>query len=316
MSALIALAEIEAARARIAPYVSPTPVLAMNPTGLKLKAENLTPIGAFKIRGAFNAMLGLDEAQKAAGVVAHSSGNHAQAVAYVAARLGIKATVVMPANAPAPKLAGVRREGAEIVLVGPAAAERSAKARELADARGLTPIEPFDMEAIMCGTGTVGLEILEQAPEVETIFVPVSGGGLLAGVAAAVKLSRPSVRVIGVEPALANDAAQSFKAGEIVTITAEETLRTLADGLRVQRLGAKTWPHIRAYVDDIITVSEAQITAAMRRIAAETRLIAEPSGAAAPAGALAYGGDPRLGVAVVSGGNIDPKLFAEILMAE
>ncbi|HEY1879660.1 MAG TPA: pyridoxal-phosphate dependent enzyme, partial [Caulobacteraceae bacterium] len=157
------------------------------------------------------------------------------------------------------------------------------------------------------------LEILDQAPDVVTVFAPVSGGGLLGGLATAIKLSRPEVKVIGVEPELANDAFQSFRTGEVVSITAEQASRTIADGLRVQRLGARTWPHIRAFVDDIVTVSEAQIRAGMRRIAAEARLVAEPSGAVAAAGALASGADSKTSVAVLSGGNVDRAVLAEIL---
>ena len=310
---LITLDEIKAARARIAPYVAETPIVAMTPSGLRLKAESLTAVGAFKIRGAFNALLGLDEDARKRGVVAHSSGNHAQAVAYAARALGIPATIVMPSNAPQTKVAGVRRCGAEIVVVGPASLERAARAKALAAERGAALIEPFDMLEIMRGTGTIGLEILEQAPDVTTVFAPVSGGGLLGGLAAAIKLGRPEVKVIGVEPELANDAFQSFRAGELVSITAEQASRTIADGLRVQRLGARTWPHIRAFVDDIVTVSEAAIRAAVRRIAGEARLVAEPSGAVAAAGALATGADLKTSVAVLSGGNVDRALLAEIL---
>ena len=310
---LITLAQIEAARARIAPHVRPTPMVAMNPSGLRLKAENLQPIGAFKLRGAFNALLSLAPDVRAKGVVAHSSGNHAQAVAYAAARLGVKATIVMPGDAPAPKLDGVRREGAEIIAVGAASSERAQMAKDIAAERGLALIPPFDMDEIMCGTGTIGLEILEQAPDVEVVFAPVSGGGLLGGLAAAIKLSRPNVRVVGVEPERASDAYLSFKAGHIVAISAEQAGSTLADGLRVQQLGARTWPHIRAYVDDIVTVSEDAMRAAMRAIAAEARLIAEPSGAASVAGALARGGDLARSVAVVSGGNVDRSLYSAIL---
>jgi threonine dehydratase len=310
-AALISLADIAAARARIAPYVPLTPIVAMNPSGLRLKAESLQPIGAFKLRGAFNALLLLSDEAKGAGVVAHSSGNHAQAVAYAAARLGIRATIVMPDNAPSPKVEGVRREGAEIITVGAASAERAAMARRLAAERGVALIEPFDMDAIMAGTGTIGLEILDQAPDVETVYAPVSGGGLLGGLATAIKLTRPEVKVIGVEPERAADAFASFKAGHLVSITAEEAASTLADGLRVQRLGERTWPHIRAYVDDIITVSEEEMRAAMRAIAREARLIAEPSGAAAIAAAIK--GDPRRAVAVLSGGNVEAALFAAIL---
>jgi threonine dehydratase len=186
-------------------------------------------------------------------------------------------------------------------------------ARELAAERGLALIEPFDMSEILCGTGTIGLEILEQAPDVRTVFAPVSGGGLLGGLAAAIKLSRPGVRVIGVEPELANDAFQSFRAGHVVAISAEQATSTICDGLRVQQLGARTWPHIQAFVDDIITVSEDQVRGAMRAIAGEARLIAEPSGAAATAGALASGADLATSVAVVSGGNVDPQFYAGVL---
>ncbi len=310
---LITLAQIDAARARNAPHLRRTPMVTMNPTGLALKAENLQPIGAFKLRGAFNALLSLEPEVRARGVVAHSSGNHAQAVAYAAARLGVKATIVMPGDAPAPKLAGVRREGAEIIAVGAASSERARMAQDLAAERGLALIPPFDMDEIMCGTGTIGLEILEQAPDVEVVFAPVSGGGLLGGLAAAIKLSRPTVRVIGVEPERANDAWQSFKAGHVVAISAEQAGSTLADGLRVQQLGARTWPHIQAFVDDIVTVSEEAMRAAMRRIAAEARLVSEPSGAVSVAGALAQSGDPARAVAVVSGGNVEPALYAAIL---
>jgi threonine dehydratase len=310
---LITLEDIEAARERISPYVRPTPIVAMNPSGLRLKAENLHPIGAFKLRGAFNALLSLPPEMRAKGVVAHSSGNHAQAVAYAAARLGLRATIVMPGNAPAPKIEGVRREGAEIVAVGAGSTERAEMARKLAAERGVALVPPFDMDEIMCGTGTIGLEILEQAPDVETVFAPVSGGGLLGGLAAAIKLSRPATRVVGVEPERASDAYQSFKAGRIVAISAEQAASTLADGLRVQQLGERTWPHIWAFVDDIVTVSEDAMRAAMRRIAAEARLVAEPSGAVSAAGALAHSGDPGRSVAVLSGGNVDLALFAAIL---
>ena len=310
---MITLADIDAARARIAPYVRATPIVAMNPSRLRLKAENLQPIGAFKLRGAFNALLSLTPEVRAKGVIAHSSGNHAQAVAYAAARLGVSATIVMPGDAPAPKRAGVIREGAEIVPVGASGNERAKVARELAAERDLALIEPFDMDPIMAGTGTIGLEILEQADGVKTVFCPVSGGGLLGGLAAAIKLSGADVRVIGVEPELANDAYQSFRAGRVVSIGADLAVRTICDGLRVQQLGARTWPHIHAFVDDIVTVSEAEIRAAMRAIAGEARLIAEPSGAASVAGALASGADLGASVAVVSGGNVDPAFYAEVL---
>jgi threonine dehydratase len=311
---LITLAEITAAAARIAPYVQATPLIAMTPTGVRLKAESLHPIGAFKIRGAFNALLLLSEAERARGVIAYSSGNHAQAVSYAAHVLGVKAIIVMPADAPAAKLAGTRRWGAEVITTSAVSAERRAMAEALATERGLALIPPFNAFEIIAGTGTIGLEILAAFDEVELIAVPVSGGGLVSGVAAAVKLSRPDVRVIAVEPELANDAAQSFRTGVRVEIPAAQAISTIADGLRVQQLGEITWPHVRAFVDDVVTVSEDQIKAAVRQIAAEARLIAEPSGAVALAGVLAMGARPETAAAVLSGGNVDADVFAGILL--
>ena len=276
---MITLEAIQAAARRISPYVNPTPLVTMTPTGVRMKAESLHPIGAFKIRGAFNAILSLTDDQRARGVIAYSSGNHAQAVAYAAHGLGVGATIVMPRSAPKLKLASTRRWGAEIVEVGLGSDERRQKGEALAAERGLSLVPPYDSLDIIAGTGTIGLEILKDFPDVEVVAVPVSGGGLISGVSAALKLSRPEIRVIGVEPELANDAAQSFAAGKIIAISAEQAGRTIADGLRSQSLGENNWPHVRAYVDEIVTVSEDQIKSAMRRIAAETRLIAEPSGA-------------------------------------
>jgi len=311
---LITLDEIMAAAARIAPYVAATPLIAMTPTGVRLKAENLHPIGAFKIRGAFNALLSLSEAERTRGVIAYSSGNHAQAVSYAAHVLGMKATIVMPADAPKAKLEGTRRWGAEVITTSAVSAERRAMAEALSAEKGLALIPPFNAFEIIAGTGTIGLEILSSFPEVELIAVPVSGGGLLSGVAAAVKLSRPDVRVIAVEPELADDAAQSFRTGVRVEIPAAQAVSTIADGLRVQQLGELTWPHVQAFVDDVVTVSEAEIKAAVRRIAAETRLIAEPSGAVALAGVLKIGARADRAAAVLSGGNVDADVFARILL--
>ncbi|HEY8696279.1 MAG TPA: threonine/serine dehydratase [Rhizomicrobium sp.] len=310
---LVSLEAIRGAAARIAPYVVKTPLLAMIPSGLWLKAENLQPIGAFKIRGAFNALLSLSGEERARGVIAHSSGNHAQAVAYAAQRLGVKAVIVIPDNAPPVKLAATRRCGAEVVLVPFLGNARTETCARLAREHGYVVIEPFDSRTIIAGTGTIGLEILEQKPDVEAVFVPVSGGGLISGISAAIKQSNPAIRVIGVEPEFANDAQQSLRAGRIVRVAPEETVRTIADGLRVSQVGAIPWAHIRRDVDDVITVSEEQIRAAMRRIAGEARLIAEPSGAAAAAGALASGVALDKAVAIVSGGNVEPALYASIL---
>jgi threonine dehydratase len=205
-----------------------------------------------------------------------------------------------------------RRWGAEIHLVDFMGRARYEVCAELAERHGYVVVPPFDSMTIIAGTGTIGFEILEQAPDVRTVYVPVSGGGLISGIAAAIKQSRSGVRVIGVEPELANDAQQSLRKGERVTVPPEQTVRTMADGLRVSQIGELPWAHIRAYVDDIVTVSEEQIADAMRRIASEARLVAEPSGAVAAA-APANGGDLNGAVAVVSGGNVDPKLYASII---
>jgi threonine dehydratase len=310
---LLSLDAIHAASARIARYVHATPTIAMTPTGLRLKAESLHPSGAFKLRGAFNAILSLSVEEKRRGVVAHSSGNHAQAVAYAAHVLGIKAAVVVPGSISRTKLEATERWGAEVHLVDPAGKERAKTCAMLARAHGYAIIEPYNSLAIMAGTGTIGLEIVAQCPAVKHVTVPVSGGGLIGGVAAAIKQSNPDIRVIGVEPEVAADAHESFRTGRIARIEPELTMRTMADGLRVPQLGELPFAQIRAFVSDIVTVSEGQIADAMRRIAREARLIAEPSGAVAIAGALSVGLDPEMTVAVLSGGNVDPDRYAEIL---
>jgi threo-3-hydroxy-L-aspartate ammonia-lyase len=313
---LITLDEIHAAAERIAPHVAATPIVPLWRGGPGLKAESLHPTGAFKLRGAFNALLSLSPEAMARGVVAHSSGNHAQAVAYAAQVLGVRAVVVMPNDAPAAKLVATRGWGAEVIIVGPASAERAAKAEELAERDGLTPVPPFNALEIIAGTGTIALEVLAQRPDVERVAIPVSGGGLLSGVAAGLKLSNPAIRVIGVEPELADDAARSLRAGRLLSITAEEAGRTIADGLRVQQLGAVTWPHVQAFVDEIVTVSEDEIRDAVRRIASGARLVAEPSGAAAMAGLLALKQEPTgRDLAILSGGNVDLDVYARILAA-
>ncbi|OLV16581.1 threonine ammonia-lyase [Deinococcus marmoris] len=315
---LVTLADIQAAQTRLNGWVGRTPLIAFPNEELWLKAENLHPTGAFKLRGAFNKLLSLTADERARGVVAHSSGNHAGAVAYAARALGIPAVVVMPSGAPQTKLAATRACGAEVVLVGNASEERAAKARELAAERGLTPVPPYDDPQIIAGAGTVGLEILEDLPTVGTVLVPVSGGGLISGVATAIKTLRPDVRVIGVEPELAADAQASLRAGQRVNWDPAQVARTLADGLRVTTLGELTWEHIRAHVDDIVTVSEAQMRRAVRDTALRARLVAEPSGAVTVAAALYCGYDfgPGPVVAVVSGGNLDVGTLGELLGEE
>jgi threonine dehydratase len=283
---------------------------------LYFKAENLQPTGAFKLRGAYNKISSLSPEERRRGVVAHSSGNHAQAVAYAARALGVHAVIVMPRGAPRVKLDATAAFGAEILFVGDDSAERVRKAEELAAGQGYVPVPPYDDETLIAGQGTVGLEILEDLPDVETVLVPVSGGGLISGVAAAIKLSRPEVRVIGVEPMLAADARESLKTGKLVELPAEQAGRTIADGLRVRKLGYAPLEHVRAFVDDIIAVSEEEILDAMRRMALRARLVAEPSGAVTFAAYLFHRDElpaTRVNVAVVSGGNVEPELLAEVL---
>ena len=322
---LISLDVIRAAAARIAPIAMKTPLVraafpAISGRGtgkeIWLKAESLQPIGAFKIRGAANKILQLSAEEIARGVITYSSGNHAQGVAYAAREVGAKAVIVMPSNAPAIKRAATLALGAEIVDVGVASSERLAKAEELVREHGYVVIPPYDDEHIIAGQATCGLEIVEALPDVDLVVSPVSGGGLLSGVAAAVKLSSPQTRVFGVEPELAADAAESFRAGKIVPWSAEMTSRTIADGLRTQSVGVRNFAHLQAFVDGVITVTEAEIRAAMRAIVAATRLVPEPSGAVSAAALLFHAQELPVyknAVAVVSGGNVDPAMLAEVL---
>ena len=283
---------------------------------LYFKPESLQPTGAFKLRGAYNKISSLSSQDRSVGVIAHSSGNHAQAVAYAARALDTRAVIVMPRGASRVKLDATAELGAEIVLVGPDSSERVRKAKELAEEHGYVPVPPYDDEVLMAGQGTIGAEILEDLPDVETVLVPISGGGLIGGISAAIKLARPEVRVIGVEPELAADARASLKSGRLVEFTADQAARTVADGLRVQRLGEAPFEHIRVFVDDIVAVREEEILEAMRRLALRVRLVAEPSGAVTFAAHLFHRGElppSRLSVAVISGGNVEPGLLAEVL---
>ena len=282
---------------------------------LFLKLENQQPIGAFKLRGAYNKIASLSGEERARGVIAYSSGNHAQGVAYAARALHTKAVIVMPGNAPSIKLEATAGLGAEIVKVGPSSKERQLKAEELAAQHGYAIVPPYNDEKIIAGQGTMGLEILEDLRQVEVVLVPVGGGGMISGVAAAIKLSDPSIKVIGVEPALAADAQASFRSGKLVQLTAEEVTRTQADGLRTQSIGELNFEHVRAYVDDIITVSEEEIHAAMAQLAASPKTIAEPSGSVAVAGFLFHANElPKATIhaAVISGGNIEPTMLSEL----
>lgn len=281
-----------------------------------IKPENLQPVGSFKLRGAYNKISSLSAEERVRGVVAHSSGNHAQGVAYAARALGLRAVIVMPSNAPELKLESTRALGAEIVLVGPASEDRIQKAEELEKEHGLVPVPPYNDEKIIAGQGTIGLEILEDLNDVEVVLAPVGGGGLISGIATAIKESRPEVKIIGVEPEFAADARESLRTGKIQFTLAENAARTLADGLRSQSVGPINFEHIRKYVDAIIAVTEDEIKQAMRHLLFAGRILAEPSGAVATAAAMFHASeipDSRKTVAVVTGGNIEPRLFIGIL---
>ena len=317
---MIELEDIRAAQRRVSGVAFRTPLVPC-PGGdetriLYQKAENLQPTGAFKLRGAYNKISSLSPDERSRGVVAHSSGNHARAVAYAAKALGVRAVIVMPRGALPVKVDATAALGAEVVRVGDDSAARARRAEELAAEHGYVPVPPYDDETLIAGQGTIGLEILEDLPHVETVLVPVSGGGLISGIGAALKLSRPDVRVIGVEPELAADAQASLRSGRLVEFPADQVARTVADGLRVRRLGDAPFEHVRAFVDDIIAVSEDEILEAMRRLALRVRLVAEPSGAVTFAAYLFHREElprTRINVAVVSGGNVEPHLLAEVL---
>ena len=319
--ALVTIEAIRTAAAVLRGVAMRTPLVPYGPPDdhIFLKAESLQPIGAFKIRGAYVAIAGLTAAERERGVTTYSSGNHAQGVARAARLLGAPAVIVMPDDAPAIKRERVAADGAEIVTVGPASDERRERAEAIAAERGLTIIPPYDDDRIIAGQGTVGLEVAEEMPDVAAVLVPVGGGGLASGVAVAIKALTPRTRVIGVEPELAADARDSLARGEIVAWSAQDVSRTIADGTRTQSLGPRTFAHLRAHVDAIVTVTEVEIAAAVRLAAERARLVAEPSGALALA-AIAFHAD-ELGlrhlagpiVGVVSGGNVDPAQYRAYL---
>jgi len=310
---LVTLEEIPAAAARVAPIARVTPVLDVSAAAgfrLLLKCECLQPGGAFKIRGAYNMVAQLTSAQRHRGVVTFSSGNHGQAMALAARELGAPAVVVMPTTAPQVKVDGTRSFGAEVIFAGTTSTERRARAEAEASARGLTMVPPFDHEWIIAGQGTAGLEILEQVPDVAAVLVPIGGGGLAAGVAAAIKLTRPGVTVVGVEPAGAAAMKASIDAGHVVTLDRTDSI---ADGLMPVRPGDLTFAHVRRFVDRVVTVEDGQIVDAVLWTFDHARIVAEPSGAASVAAALAgaAGVDGPV-VAIVSGGNMGVERLDEL----
>ncbi|HEX4702449.1 MAG TPA: threonine/serine dehydratase [Pseudonocardiaceae bacterium] len=311
---LVTRTDIVDAANRINGAVLRTPLVPTTLHGrqLWLKPENLQAIGAFKVRGAANVLAGLSAAERARGVVAYSSGNHAQAVAHAARATGVSALIVIDDTAPEIKLAATRALGAEVRTVPLQDRQRVAEA--LAAERGATLVPPFDHPGVIAGQGTIGLEILADLPAADVVLVPVSGGGLASGVGVAIKSLRPETAVFGVEPELAGDTAASFAAGHQVHWPPADRVRTIADGLRAEP-SELTYAHLSSVLDGMLTVSEREIRAAVGLLARDARLVAEPAGAVATAAALfrAEGLPSGQTVAVVSGGNIDPKLLAEIL---
>ncbi|MBO0819751.1 MAG: threonine/serine dehydratase [Nocardiopsaceae bacterium] len=347
---MVPVAEIRAAARRLHGVAVRTPLLpvpAFRPMNLLVKPESLQPTGAFKLRGAYNAITAGGDAARETGVVTHSSGNHGFAVAYAARLLGVRAAIVVPGNAPEVKIAAIEGTGAELVLVEPTLDARLEAAKQIAEGRGYVPVPPFDHPAVIAGQGTIGLEIAEDfaAREARTpdgavpaedgttpagepanqgpaaVLVPVSGGGLISGIAVAVKAAYPDTPIVGVEPELAADARDSLRAGARVRWPASDTARTRADALRVEQVGQLPFAHMRELVSRIVTVTEDEITDSIRRLALDARLIAEPGGAVAVAAALHRTpeelGAPKTGprplVAIVSGGNIDPALLTAVL---
>lgn len=311
----VSLADVEAAARRIAPLAVRTPLLRLSLGGeVHVKPESLQRTGSFKFRGALNALSSMPRERLARGVVADSSGNHAQGVAAAATLLGVAATIVMPDNAVPLKVERTRALGAEIVRCGSSSGERERVAAELRDRRGLEYVPPFDDVRIIAGQGTVGLELAQDLPDVTTVVVCVGGGGLISGVATAVKALCPGARVIGVEPVLAADAQESLRTGARARWSAADVSRTVCDGVRTQQLGEITFEVISRLVDDIVTVDEDAVLDAMRWYAVEAKLVVEPTGAltlaALQTGAVVADGPTVL---VASGGNADPALLASVL---
>ena len=330
MTVLTSLAGIESAAARIHTIVNRTPLVDVSWQAghpLWLKCENLQVGGAFKIRGAFNMIANLPDEARRRGVITYSSGNHAQAVAYAARSVGIPAVVVMPTTASAIKVTGTRAYGAEVQFEGTTSLERRARAEQVASVRGLTIVPPFDHPDIIAGQGTVGREILEDASSAGQVYVPIGGGGLIAGVSAAIKHLRPKTHVVGVEPVGAARMTASLKAGQPVTLSA---VASVADGLLPIRPGDCTFAHVQAFVDEVVTVDDTAIIRAVKWLFQRTKLVVEPSGAATLAAILFGPGnnqEPKAVsrrnsssmaaagpiVAVVSGGNISLEALSKLI---
>ena len=315
--ALVSLDDIRAAAGRVRAAAVRTPALEVPWPGpapahrFLIKCENLQPMGAFKVRGAFNMLAQLTDDQRARGVVTYSSGNHGQGVAMAAHAMGVHAVIVMPTTAPAVKVEGVRGYGAEVIFEGTTSIARQQRAEKEAAERGLTVIPPFDHPMVIAGQGTVGLELLEQVPDLATVYVPMGGGGLIAGVSTALKLSNPSVRVIGVEPVGAMKMRAARDAGHPVTL---EKTASIGDGIMNMRAGDITFAHVQQHVDELVAVPDEAMAKAVAWLFRNGRIVAEPSGAAPTAAAmLGLGGPVGTVVAIVSGGNVQPDHFAKYI---
>ena len=311
---LVTIDDIRAAADRIRDAVIRTPLIpaewADPDRPLWIKPENLQPVGAFKVRGAFNAIGRLDKAVRARGVVAYSSGNHAQAVAYAAAVFDCPAHIVMPEETPNVKVQATRGHGAEVVLCGPG--EREKVAADVVARTGGVLVPPFDHADVIAGQGTIGLEIAADLPAVDNVVIPVSGGGLASGIGTAIKALCPRAKVFGVEPELAADTAEGLRLGRRVDWSIADRNRTIADGLRSQP-SELTFAHLQQVLDAVITVSEEEIRAGVRELAYKAHLVSEPSGAVALAAYRQGSTPPGRTVMILSGGNIDPSMLSEIL---
>jgi len=315
----VTLADIQAARRVLRGVISATPILAderlTEELGARvyLKAENTQRSGSFKIRGAYNTISRLAPDERARGVIAHSAGNHAQGVALAAKLIGIPATIVMPERAPLTKVAATRRLGAEVVLHGATFDDAGAYARELQQERGLTYVHAFNDERVIAGQGTIGLEVVEALPDMTLLVIPIGGGGLISGIATAVKALMPDVRIVGVQAAGCAPVPASLAAGEPITAA---TARTIADGIAVKRPGELTLPIIRALVDEVVTVDDDEIARAIAHLAQNARQVVEGAGAAGVAallsGKIAVQPSDTI-CAVLCGGNIDGNLLARVL---
>ena len=312
MAELPTLDSVRAAARRLDGVANRTPVVTSRTLNERVgaevfvKCENLQRAGAFKFRGAYNAIASLPEAERSRGVLTFSSGNHAQAVALVGRLLGISTTIVMPRDAPAAKLAATRGYGAEVILYDPDETTREELAERLRQERGMAVVPPYDHPEVVAGQGTAALELLAETGRLDVLVAPCGGGGLLSGSSLAAK-SSPGCRVVGVEPELADDATRSFRSGSVQSV---RNPPTIADGLRTPSLGKVTWPLVRDNVSEMVTVSETEIVEAMRFLWTRMKLVVEPSGAVALAGVLNRGiavGGERVGV-LISGGNVDLSL--------